>query len=211
MKTVALGPDTVAGYDVSHYQPNMNLHAAMKAAGKKFCIIKGIEGRVVNDALMRAHTFEAQKQGMILGYYNFFHPSQSVDDQAKHFLSVVGKLGPGTLGPIGDFETLDALSAIRTGQEAFDYMTEVCGLVGRPDDGGIYGSPFFLEEMKLPQAAAKKFWAWIAAYGESPSAIKLPNPFPRLTMWQFTDGGKSNLDLNIFNGSYAQLKKMANL
>lgn len=211
MKVVSLGANVVAGYDVSHYQSNLNIHAAMKAAGKKFCIIKAIEGKSINDALMRAHKNEAQKQGMIVGFYNFFHPSQNVNDQAKHFQAVVGTLGAGTLGPIGDFETLDGQSAVKSGQEAFDYMSEVCGLVGRPDDGGIYGSPFFLQDMKLPAAAGQKFWAWIAAYSEPVTAIKLPDPFPRLTMFQFTDGGSSNLDLNLFNGSYDQLKKMAKM
>ena len=55
----------IPGYDVSHYQPNLNIHAQMKAAGKKFCIIKCIEGVNINDRLFAAHWKEAKNQGMI--------------------------------------------------------------------------------------------------------------------------------------------------
>jgi lysozyme len=211
MQRVPLGAVTVPGYDVSHYQ-STNIHATMKSAGKKFAIIKAIQGEAINDALYYAHWKAALAAGMIVGAYNFFDPAQSIDIQAKHFLSVVGKLGPGTLGPICDFEQLDGTSALKSGQEVHDYMVELTGLVGRPNDGGIYGSPSFLQASGLPADCAQKFWLWIAEYqANMAEGPQIPPPYKVATMWQFTDGGSSNLDLNLFNGSLAQLQKLAGL
>lgn len=206
MNRVCLGDVKVPGYDVSHYQP-ISIHAHMKAAGYKFCIIKAIQGTGINDPLFRAHLAEAQRQGMIVGVYNFWEPSQPAAQQAAHFKSVVGEMGPGMLGPIGDIEKFSG-SMIRDGQDAMAYMDDVCGLMGRPD-GGIYGSSFNLQSLKFPLEVAKKYWLWVAEYGVACPYI--PAPWSVATMFQWTDGGKSNLDLDFFNGSYDQLKKLAQL
>lgn len=203
MRNVCLTGDTVGGYDVSHYQSNLYIHQQMAQAGKKFCFIKADEGRVV-DSMFSAHWGAAQAAGMIVGAYDFFHPSEDPLTQAQNFDRVVGKLGPGTLGPVIDWETSDGTSAITDLDRGLAWLLQVRSALGR--DPIIYGSPYFLQALGL-DARFNAFALWIAQYGSRCPLI--PPPWSYCSFWQFTDGGSSNLDLNLFNGNLTQLQKMA--
>jgi GH25 family lysozyme M1 (1,4-beta-N-acetylmuramidase) len=194
----------IPGYDVSHYQPNLNIHAQMKAAGKKFCIIKCIEGVNINDRLFAAHWKEAKNQGMIVGAYNFFHPSQDPVAQAQHFAAIAGPLGAGTLGPVSDWETADGVPAVTDAAEGLSYLQSVSTATGR--DGILYGGPYFLQALAL-NSKFLKYALWVAHYGAKCPLV--PPPYQTWTFWQYTSAG--GLDLNFFNGSMDQLKKMAQM
>lgn len=204
MKNVCAAGETIAGYDVSHYQSNMSLHAQMKSRADKFCIIKADEGEHISDKLFHAHWNEAKAQGMIVGAYNFFHPSQNPIDQAKHFFSIVGKLGPGSFGPVIDWETTDGQPAVKDREAGLAYLEEVASLTGR--DPIIYGGPYFLQDLKL-DSRFLKYALWTAHY--TAKCPLVPAPWTHWTFWQFTETG--GLDLNVFNGGMPQLIKMAGM
>lgn len=199
MKNVCASGQTVAGYDVSHYQPNLNVHAHMAQAGKKFCIIKATEGANIVDHLFSAHWKAAKAAGMIVGAYNFFHPSVDTTAQAKRFESVIGKLGAGDLAPVLDWEKTDGISAVRDRSAAQSFIQDVAQVTGK--NPIIYGAPYFLQALGLG-ADFIQHPLWIAHYGAKCPLI--PFPWTAWTMWQYTSGG--GLDLNLYNGSLDQLK-----
>lgn len=203
-RVCAAGP-VVTGYDVSHWQQDLTVHAKMSAQGKKFCFIKAEDG-VVQDDMFAKHWAAAKAAGMFVGAYDFFHPSRDPVAQANKFESIVGKLGPGDLGPVIDWETTDGVSAFADMNDGLEFLTTVQALTGR--DPIVYGGPYFLQALSL-DSRFLTFALWVAHYGVACPLV--PAPWKSWTFWQFTDGGSSNLDLNEFNGPIEQLNKMAGI
>lgn len=204
MKNVCADGPVVNGYDVSHYQSNLNIHAQMKARGDRFCIIKSDEGIGISDNLFKAHWKTAKDQGMICGAYHFFHPSQDPTVQAKHMDNLIGKLGSGDLPPVIDWETTDGTPAIKDREAGFKFLTDIEKATGKTPI--IYGAPYFLNALALDSIFAR-FPLWIAHYGAKCPLV--PSPWINWTIWQHTDAG--GIDLNIFNGSIDSLLKLSGL
>ncbi len=202
MKNICAAGATVPGYDVSHYQPNTHIHETMRMAGKKFCIIKSDEGNHT-DSYFRAHWQAAKLQGMITGAYNFFHPSQDPVTQAKHMESIIGKLGPGDLGPVLDWETTDGLLAFKDKEAAHAFLLHVEQVSGKLPI--IYTGPYFAQALAL-DTRFKRFPLWIAHHGARCPLV--PPPWDTWTMWQYSDSN-GKLDVNLFNGNIDQLRQLS--
>lgn len=203
MKNVcAVGP-TVGGFDVSHYQTDLSLHAKMKAHGSHFCIVKASEGAHNVDGLFHKHWQAAKAQGMITGAYSFFHPSQDPIAQAKLLESIIGKLGPGDLGPVIDWETTDGTASVKDREAGYAFLHEVEKATGKTPI--VYGAPYFLNALALDAQRFQRFPLWVAHYGAKCPLV--PSPWTNWTMWQYSGSGQ--VDLNLFNGSLDQLKALA--
>lgn len=201
MKNVCATGAIQNGYDVSHYQ-STHVHAMMKTRGDVFCLIKADEGARIVDTLFKAHWAAAKAAGMITGAYNFFHPSQDPIAQARHMESIIGKLGPGDLGPVIDWETTDGVPSITDREEGLAFLTDVEKATGKTPI--IYGAPYFLNALNLDNRFSR-FTLWIAHYGAKCPLI--PLPWQNWGMWQYTDSG--GIDLDFFNGSLDQLRSQA--
>lgn len=203
MKHIPVGPVTTSGYDVSHYQNNYHLHEQMKIAGKKFCIIKSDEGATIIDDRFKAHYAEAKKQGMIVGFYNYFHPAQDAHKQAQHMLKLIGPL-QNDLGGMCDFETMDKQVAGISRERAFEFTSEVEKALNRV--GLFYTGPYFWRDTAKGETDTRfaRFKSVIAHYGVKPSVGPLvPLPWTKLDFWQYTETG--GIDLDLFNGSLDEL------
>lgn len=182
------------GYDVSHWQ-DTRIHEKMRVAGKKFCVIKADEGRRPDDRF-RAHYNEAKNQGMITGFYNFFHPSQDAHKQAQHILGLIGPLH-NDLGAVCDLESADGMSHAIVGGAAFQFLTDVKKAMGQ---AMLYGSPYFLRDTAIIDSRFVQFLLWIAQYGPGPSVGPLiPDVYSNWDFWQYSETG--GIDLNLYNGS----------
>lgn len=201
MKNVPLRGPAIAGYDVSHYQ-SPTIHEAMKAAGKKFCLIKADEGATFVDNLLFRHYKAAKAAGMKVGFYNFFHPAQNAHTQAQHILKTIGGLQD-DLGAVCDLETSDRRGHAIVSGAAYQFLTDVKAAMGKVI---LYGGPYFLRDTAQIDSRFAEFPLWIAHYGVAPSRGPLvPEPFTDWTIWQFSEAG--GLDLNLFNGDEAALEK----
>lgn len=202
MKNVPAHGQVTPGYDVSHYQPNLAIHDQMKAAGKKFCLIKADEGTKIVDSMFKKHYAAAKAAGMKVGFYNFFHPSQDSHMQAKHILGLIGGMN-NDLGAVCDLETADRLGAPIVSGAAFQYLTDIKKAMGQAI---LYGGPYFLRDTAKIDARFKDFPLWVAHYGPAMSKGPLvPEPYTDWTIWQYTEA--NGLDLNFFNGDEAALDK----
>jgi lysozyme len=203
MNHVPPGPVTTPGYDVSHYQDDMTIHAKMKAQGKKFCIIKADEGATIVDRLFKAHYAAAKAAGMIVGFYNFFHPAQDPHKQAAHILGLIGPLN-NDLGAICDLESADKVSPKAVGDEAYLFLCDVKKAMGQAT---LYGSPYFLRDQAKVDSRFNAFLIWIAEYGlPAKEGPLLPDGLSKWDFWQVSETG--GLDLNVFNGSLDQLEAL---
>lgn len=198
-----MGSETVRGYDVSHWEPDLSVHAHQKALGAKFCMIKSSEGANVIDHLFKAHWAEAKKQGMMTGAYNFFHPSQDPQAQAHNFENMVGQLSSGDFGPIIDWEQNDGQPAVKDAEAGLAFLLAVEKFTGRLPI--IYGGPYFLQALGL-DSRFTRFTNWIAHY--TTKCPLCPPPWTAINFWQYSG---SPLDLNLFNGNLAALQKLAGL
>ncbi|KAL9023072.1 MAG: hypothetical protein Q9196_007399 [Gyalolechia fulgens] len=94
--------DTVRGFDISHYQTNVNFAGAY-SSGARFVIIKATEGTTYIDPSFSSHYNGATAAGLIRGGYHFARPaSSSGATQANFFLAHGG-------GWSGDGRTLPGM------------------------------------------------------------------------------------------------------
>lgn len=97
-----VGPSDIRGVDVSHYQGEIDWNE-FKAQGIRFAYIKATEGSTYTDNYYEANIKGAKEAGIVPGAYHFFNFESSPEDQAKHFIDVVGDLD-GELIPVIDVE-----------------------------------------------------------------------------------------------------------
>jgi lysozyme len=94
---------TVNGLDVFHGDGPVDW-TSVAAAGIEFAYVKASEGVTVTDSRF-AQNWKAMKEaGVMRGAYHFFHPASSPEDQAGHFLAVMGDFSEGDLPPALDLE-----------------------------------------------------------------------------------------------------------
>lgn len=206
MRHVPAGAILTPGYDVSHYQGNMHIHEQMQAAGKKFCIIKADEGATIVDHLFKAHYQAAKAAGMIVGFYNFFHPGQDAHKQVGHILSLIGSL-QNDLGAMCDLETMDRMSPGITRDRAFQFCSELETAMKK--NIILYTGPYFWRDQVKGESDSRfaRFKLVIAHYGLKPSVGPLvPLPWNNWDFWQISETG--GIDLDLFNGSLDQLKSL---
>lgn len=204
MNHVPAGAIVTPGYDVSHYQAT-SIHEKMKAAGKVFCIIKADEGGTIIDSLWKAHYLAAKAAGMLVGFYNYYHPKQNPHAQSAHMLKLIGTVH-GDLPPMCDFETTDGLNAHASSDSAFAFCMDLKKATGQ--EPILYGGPYFLRDNAQVDGRFAEFRLMIAHYGPKPSVGPLvPAPWKAWTFWQFTE--TAGIDLDLFQGSVDQLKALA--
>lgn len=201
------------GIDVSHYEPELTWPQA-KADGVEWMYTKATEGLTHVDAYLHKHADAAMKAGVYAGAYHFFHASQDGEKQAANFLASVSGMNL-TLPHCLDWEqsSADGMSAGAQIQEALKWLNMVENVTKRPPV--IYGGESFLRELKLPQVFSR-YPLWLAHYGVPEQRLVIPTPWPRYTMWQYTDSESvsglasgRHVDANWFNGSVDELKAFA--
>jgi lysozyme len=202
------GGYSLLGMDVSAYQGNINWELVSKMSeGNKeirFVYIRSSMGKNRNDKRFIENWSGAEKVNLLRGAYHYFDPRQGGKEQAKHFLSRINQVkGPGELPPVLDVEEIGSLSVSGLQREVTAFISEVEKKL-KVKVILYAGVNFYLQ--KLHQAfSSTPLWVAHYTYGK-----------PRLVgrnwdFWQFTDKGRVNgisepVDLNVFNGTWNELK-----
>ncbi|KAK3177503.1 hypothetical protein K4F52_009700 [Lecanicillium sp. MT-2017a] len=222
----------VQGFDISHYQPNVDFKAAY-ASGARFVIIKachlGIqtelwsvtnqsqatEGTTYRDPKFSSHYTGATNAGFIRGGYHFARPaSSSGAAQANFFLKHGGGWsGDGiTLPGMLDMEYNPSGNACYGLSQASmrnwinDFVNTYHGATGRYPL--LYTSTSWWKTCTGNTAMfADKCPLVIARYNSNVG--ELPAGWPFQTIWQYNDHYKYGGDSDSFNGGYSQLQKIA--
>jgi hypothetical protein len=140
---------------------------------------------------------------VLRGAYQFFEPGESEVTQANMMVAKVGKLGNGDLPAMIDVEVTGGQPGWAIAAKVRHWLQIVeAGTGKRPI---IYTGSYFWEG-NVGDTSFGSYPIWIAAYG--PACPSLPKGWSNWLMWQYSDGGGS-LDHDVFNGSLAELKKLA--
>jgi len=209
------------GIDAAKYQKNIDWTAlslkaradgTVSASGKGakylqpvlFALIKSTEGITVKDPYFGRNFEGAKKAGIIRGAYHFLGINSPVDEQVKFFIENT-PLEKGDLPPVLDLEiskkTMRRQHA-KVCRMALQWLKAIEKHYGVKPIVYTYEN-YYKDYLKGHGFDDYDFW--IARYGAEPSAR-------RWEIWQLTDKGvctgiKHKVDIDLFRGSYRDLKK----
>jgi lysozyme len=203
------------GPDVSRWQHGSPLSwAAVKASGQAFAFVKATEGTGYTNPYFASDWTRTRDAGLLHGAYHFARPSVgSAVGQARRFIAVAGTArGAGDLPPVLDLEQSGGLTPRQLSTWTRQFLGETARLTGRTPI--LYTYPNF---WRTSMAGTREFTGyplWIASY--TTASRPLMPAWSRWTFWQYsaasTVPGIAGLaDMNRFNGTMEDLRKLANL
>ena len=195
------------GIDVSHYQGEINWKMLKQTRQGKFPVefifMKATEGGDFSDDRFVANFDSAKVHGIIRGAYHFYNPKTDADKQADFFIRSV-KLEPGDLPPVLDIE-MKSKDMKKLQEDLKIWLRKVEDHYGvKPI---IYASYKFKTKY-LNDSIFNTYPYWIAHYYVD--SVRYQGEWK---FWQHTDVGTlpgidEKVDLNVFNGSFSELKNI---
>jgi lysozyme len=166
--------------DLSHFDFATD-YAKVKASGVAGVIYKATQGSGMNDSTYLAQKAEAKAAGLLWGAYHFGDGSDP-KDQAQNFLTFA-RVDPDELFCL-DYEDYPS-SQMSIGQ-AETFVVDVEAGLGRNGQCVLYSGNLIKETIRSQDQG---FWSarrlWLAEYGPTP---KVPAPWAKQWLWQYTDG-----------------------
>lgn len=209
---------TPRGIDVARWQHPFGKAIdwqAVRGAGIEFAIVKATESTTYVNPYYRQDTDGVRAVGLVRGAYHFARPSRPVVDdaraEARHFARVIARdLGPGSLPPALDLEQSGGLSRTELVTWTRTFLDTLEAQTGRLPM--IYTYKSFWRVNMGDSRAFHRYPLWLAYYNSSLGG--LVGDWPRHAIWQYSAGGRvpgisGNVDMNLFNGSRAQLHALA--
>lgn len=197
------------GLDVSRHQGEINWEKLSKTKDFEvpldFIFIKATEGGDFRDENFNKNFREAKKAGFIRGVYHYYIPLTSAKKQAKFFIENV-KLQSGDLPPVLDIEVKHKQMAKEALQDSLKIWMEL--IENHYKVKPILYASYKFKSKHLSHFDFEKYPYWIAHYYVD--KVKYQGEWK---FWQHTDVGivpgvKELVDLNVFNGTYEDLKEL---
>lgn len=197
----------VHGIDISHYQGDINWKMLEQTRQGQFPVhfmfMKATEGGDYADRNFVANFDSARAHGFIRGAYHFYNPKTDAGKQADFFIRSV-KLEPGDLPPVLDIE--------KKGKDMKKLQADLKVWLRKVE--AHYGvKPIIYASYKfktsyLNDSVFNAYPYWIAHYYVD--SVRYEGDWK---FWQHTDVGTlpgidEKVDLNVFNGSLQELKRM---
>ena len=193
------------GLDISHFSGTVDWKR-VKAEGHRFVFLKATEGNDWLDPTFKANMAAAAEAGLIRGAYHFFVGHDDPEPQAKNFIDNV-QLSPGDLPPVVDIETLssrpveDLAARLKVWLEMVEKHYGVKPI--------IYTSHNFWNAHV--ETTLDGHPLWVAEYGTD--LPRVPMGWEIWQFWQYEGdvdppGISKMADLNYFNGTEAELKRL---
>ena len=204
-------PDGFAihGIDISHYPGKIDWEKLSEATidgfPLKFVIVKSTEGSSAIDDNFNDNFYQARKYGFIRGAYHFWSNTSSARKQANYFLKQV-HLEEGDLPPVLDIEHKPKNRSTEDFQR--DVLTWLHIVEDKYHVKPIIYTYYKFKEQYLSAPVFDDYPYWIAHYYVEKVEYK-----GKWKFWQHTDAGRLDgirgyVDLNIFNGSMYELKRL---
>ncbi|MCR4764717.1 MAG: glycoside hydrolase family 25 protein [Bacteroidaceae bacterium] len=200
----------VHGIDASHYQGEINWQALSSTQQDelfpiRFIFLKATEGGDLIDQTFEENFQKAKEAGFIRGAYHYYIPTTDARKQAQFFVNHV-QLEPGDLPPVLDVEQSPKRSdRHRFTQEVKTWLDVVEAYYGVTP---ILYASYKFKEKYLSDSIFNRYPYWIAHYYVDSVQYQ-----GRWDFWQHTDAGtvpgiKEQVDLDIYHGSFEQLKEL---
>lgn len=172
----------IEGLDISAAQPPVKADLIRKA-GKRFGIVKAVEGERSVDSRFVEHLKALKGEGLITGVYQFALPDEDPIDDVRGLLDVIMN-DPPPLPATLDLETMNNRSPSQVLNWLHGWTREYIMQTGTTPM--IYTAPYFWKSLGIA-ATSDTEWAefplWVANYGVSKPII--PSPWKDFTFWQF--------------------------
>ena len=197
----------VHGFDISHHQGDIDWDALQQTQHTpfpiRFVFMKASEGGDFSDTTFTRNFDAARRHGFIRGAYHFYNPQTDAARQADFFIRSV-KLEKGDLPPVLDVERVgDDANRLRKNLKIWLDSIERHYHV-KP----ILYASYKFKTRYLSDSIFNTYPYWIAHYYADSVQYKGEWKF-----WQHTDVGQlpgisERVDLNVFNGSFDELKEL---
>ena len=207
---VARHKDKVFGIDVSHYQGKIDWETVKNDNtdfSLGFVFVRATAGKNKLDSEYKNNWKGAKANGYLRGAYHYYRPDENSLKQADNFIKNV-KLVKGDLPPVLDIEKIpnkQNLDSLKTGLKRWLVKVEKhYGVKPIVYSGESFYTDFLKKEFE-------GYDLWIANYSFFEEQIRKEWLF-----WQFTDkaileGIETNVDVDIYNGSFDELKSLAEI
>lgn len=200
----------IHGIDISHHQGTIDWatlkdEAVIDERPIRFIMIKATEGANKIDENFKDNFYNAREYGFTRGAYHFYGTRSTAKAQAQFFISQV-KLEKGDLPPVLDVEHKPSNQTDEEFKESvLEWLRIVENHYGVPPIVYTYYK-FKLRYLNDPAFDAYPYW--IAHYYVDKVEYEGAWKF-----WQHTDAGrlpgiKGDVDFNIYNGSFYDLRQM---
>ena len=200
----------IHGIDISHHQGTIDWatlkdEAVIDERPIRFIMIKATEGANKIDENFKDNFYNAREYGFTRGAYHFYGTRSTAKAQAQFFISQV-KLEKGDLPPVLDVEHKPSNQTDEEfKQSVLEWLRIVENHYGVPPIVYTYYK-FKLRYLNDPAFDAYPYW--IAHYYVEKVEYEGSWKF-----WQHTDAGrlpgiKGDVDFNIYNGSFYDLRQM---
>lgn len=200
----------IHGIDISHHQGTIDWatlkdEAVIDERPIRFIMIKATEGANKIDENFKDNFYNAREYGFTRGAYHFYGTRSTAKAQAQFFISQV-KLEKGDLPPVLDVEHKPSNQTDEEfKQSVLEWLRIVENHYGVPPIVYTYYK-FKLRYLSDPAFDAYPYW--IAHYYVDKVEYEGAWKF-----WQHTDAGrlpgiKGDVDFNIYNGSFYDLRQM---
>ena len=217
------------GLDISAGQGTVDWDK-VKASGRQFAIIKATQGDYYTSDQFATQWSGAKAAGLMRSPYHFFDGTIDGVAQAKHFLDIVGPLGPGDLPPMLDIECPTSSSQSNT-QSNCEYTGDSGWVTADTLNQRIHDWLDYVEQATGKKPLIYSYNYWFSDSGTDSStlhayplviswptstncySVGLGNDFTSAAFWQWSVSGScpgvsGQVDLDRFNGTLAQLQAL---
>lgn len=196
------GGRQLEGYDISHYQGNIDWAAFSSDPQCGFVYIKATEANSIVDNTYERNINEARRHGVKVGTYHFFRANNSARDQFAIFKSVFDPHKQDLL-PMVDVETMPKGMA----KSKFDdCLLEFIQLIEHEYGVKpiIYTGKNFYNKYFFGTRFTTSYKFWIAAYADEQPVLNNNDDY---LIWQYSAKGKAHgvkgyIDRNKFVGRH---------
>lgn len=195
------------GIDISEYQGTIlwdSVRVIENDFPIRFIFVRATVGMDRPDKKFKANWDALKNRGFIRGAYHYYRPNENSTEQAELFVKNV-VLKKGDLPPVLDIEQMpkkQSMKQLKVGiQNWLNIVEDHYGVKPIIYSGERYYKDFLKEDFP-------EYTFWIANYNFFVENLKTDWRF-----WQFTEKGTSSgisgsVDVNIFNGTEAELQSM---
>ncbi|MHA2788749.1 glycoside hydrolase family 25 protein [Corynebacterium sp. S7] len=184
--------------------------SSVAASGQRFAYVKATEGHGWANDFYAEDIASANAAGLMTGAYHYARPDSDPRAQATYFASVINSGTPTSLPPVLDLEETDGLNAVDLQNWTRTFLQTLQAQTG--ETPMIYTYRYFWVEDMANTTEFSNYPLWLAAYqSNAPAPV---GGWSTVSFWQRSETGTvpgvdSQVDLNYFNGTEAQLQAFA--
>jgi len=174
------------GVDISHHVENVNLKQLSDSVD--FIYMKATEGTTFVSPTYVSRAKELNTLDIPWGAYHYYRVSSSPEKQAEHFLKYVD--ANSGIPPVLDIEAINNNFKSHHREDLITFLDIIEKRTGIVPI--IYVGYYFARDEIKTNEKFKKYPLWMPWYTSNFSKVKCPEPWDKITIWQYSESGSVN-------------------